>query len=528
MAMAMAARAGQGPSRLLALLAAASTVALAKADGAPPRELWASFTAGQPTLSSTVDLPAQATLPPPGELERVSQDSSEIVAGLVESFLHREHLEPGEAECLSGIASQMAGDIVAVSEMVALELEPVIGGDAQPSASSRAAPAGDAISRKVDEITRGATPPPAAEDKNLDFFFGGGRRLGGLAQGALLDIAPGLLMEMGVNLGKVVTAAHRAAKGCLHQDAIDALETAGRHMRSMRYVSGRLIANGADIVAELAEAIRGYEARDYRRFGAQLGLALRKALLSRGEGASLPEAAPGRRVVVNVTEGLLQGLFGPGAELDINVLGDIDRPPGSLKLDLHECVAENLGFLQAVWSEVMFFFGQRAAGALAEQDKMEWSGAVALTMLKLPRALEKCDLDPEQRRLLEGAVEALADGGAGLDLDVRGMRPVDRARLEAQIAGAVEDWARMRWRAFGGDLGKLLQEMAVTVYDQKYAARGAPALPPQRRPPVPATTLAATAAMATVVAVAVRARSRLQRGERRGSLLDVEVAAAPE
>merc|ERR1719343_49375 len=96
-----------------------------------------------------------------------------------------------------------------------------------------------------------------------------------------------MVLQMSTAVQKIVAVSHQVVQECLHQDALEALDKAAHHMQSMQYLSGHLVANGQDIVRELADALVAYKAKDFRKFGADLGTALRKVFLGSTNGQSL-------------------------------------------------------------------------------------------------------------------------------------------------------------------------------------------------------------------------------------------------
>merc|ERR1740121_807262 len=309
--------------------------------------------------------------------------------------------------------------------------------------------------------------------QDLDFFYGG-RRLVEI-NSKLMSMAPGMVLQMGMAVQKIVAVSHQVVQDCLHQDALQALDKAAQHVQSVQYVSGHLVANGQDIVRELADAIVAYKARDFGKFGTDLGTALRKVFLgtATGQGVALPEGLPDEEVVSNVTQGLLKGFFGEGSELRLTVPGDVDREPEVIEIDLHECIGNNMVFFQSIWAEVMWVYAKRSA-KVKTKEMGQWSTAVALTMMQLPKALDKCSMGPEEQQMLEDAIKGLASGNDGVSWDFRlpDSARVSNDRLEKHLAITVEDWADKRWTAFGEALGKLLQEMALTMFDRKYSFEG--------------------------------------------------------
>jgi len=273
------------------------------------------------------------------------------------------------------------------------------------------------------------------------------------------------VMQFGMAFQKMVTISHQIAEECLHQDALIALRKSARHMQSAQYIGGHIMANGQDIVEELADATIAYKEHNFRKFGQDFGTAMRKVFLCDADGAGMPEGKPDEEVVANVTEGLLQGFFGEGSQLVLKLPGSEQIP-----IDLHSCISQNLGFFTSVWSEVMFLYAKKVAGA-KPKEQLEWSTAVAFTMMQLPKALERCSLGPEEQQMLEDAITGLASGNQGLGYHLRLPRtkPVSNDQLEEHLAVTVKAWAEKRWMTFGEDMGRLLQEMVITVFARKYS-----------------------------------------------------------
>jgi len=120
----------------------------------------------------------------------------------------------------------------------------------------------------------------------------------------------------------------------------------------------------------------------------------------------------------------------------------------------------------------MFVYTKKMAG-VKPKEQMQWSTAVAFTMMKLPKAMERCNMGPEEQQMLEDAIMGLASGhkALGWDFKLPGMR-LSNDELEKHLAITVEAWAEQQWLAFGQDLGHLLREMVLTVFSQKYTLDG--------------------------------------------------------
>jgi len=159
-------------------------------------------------------------------------------------------------------------------------------------------------------------------EQELGLFFGGGeRRLEGstVNPAALAMSATFVGMQLSANMQHMVHLAHEVVKKCMHADALAAFQLAGRHMRNMQYMEGRFRANGKEIAVELANATKAYEHNNPHEFGNNIGLALRKVLLSNTNNTDLPEGPAGYTVGVLCRgierQGVLRGqvICAPGA-----------------------------------------------------------------------------------------------------------------------------------------------------------------------------------------------------------------------
>merc|ERR1719330_1500328 len=72
--------------------------------------------------------------------------------------------------------------------------------------------------------------------------------------------------------------------------------------------------------------------------------------------------------------------------------------------------------------------------------------------------------------MLEDAIMGLSSGSEGITWDFRMPENarVSTDRMEKHMAITMKDWADQRWEVFGEDLGKLLQEMALTMFDKNF------------------------------------------------------------
>jgi hypothetical protein len=308
--------------------------------------------------------------------------------------------------------------------------------------------------------------------KSLSYFYQS-RRL--QSSSSMIVSVPMLMMQLGLSVKQIVGLVQGILKECLRGDALKAMETAGKHLQDPEYVSGRIMANGADIASELSDAVLAYEKHDFRTFGQNLGKALRKVLLSQSVAAELPEGPPEALVLANVSAGMLRGFFGEGFAVDL----ESEQGYDPLHIDLHECVGRNIPFFQSMWAATMVFYGKKASQT-QEPDVVKtdvrkkpgsWAGALALAMLQIPTALRRCGLGSEQKEMLMNAIKTL---GAGMHhhVDMPSAESVSKKDIATEMAKTVKEWAHHDWYTFGFDLGRLLQDMFVTVYSMKYSVDG--------------------------------------------------------
>jgi len=346
-------------------------------------------------------------------------------------------------------------------------------------------------SSAVPSAPQAGAPPPQAQtpaptespesEQGMNLFYGS-RRLfevgpegddgsssGGMSPNMMLS-APALAMQFGFNMKEIMSLAHQMMQQCLHGDALAAMNKAAEHLESVEYMTGHFMANGQDVIQELSNAVLAWKQGDPKGFGTNFGLAARKVLLSNTGANSLPEGLPRKEVMANVSAGLIQGMFGAGAAMDLKIPGDVDHAPEDVHVDLHQCVNDNLQFFQSAWSEALFFFAKKNAKVIEDKQKMQWGTAVAFTMMQAPGALEKCGINQEQKEMLMDSIKALGSGEGGLDMDVTMPKsdPLDKDKAETEFAQAAKDWAGMNWYQFGNDLGHMLEQAGAAKMSQKY------------------------------------------------------------
>jgi hypothetical protein len=248
------------------------------------------------------------------------------------------------------------------------------------------------------------------------------------------------------------------------------MEQAGEHF----------LANGANIAGEMSDAVEKYESKDLHGFGRDIGIALRKVLLSNSTTSSLPEGLPKADVLANVSEGLMEGFFGEGVGMDLKLRGSSSLH-NDLHVDLHECMAKNVQFFQSIWASAMYLFAKEeikgdGSNPAQKGGNANLGTALAVTMMQVPQALRRCNITETQEAMLMDSVKALGHGTSLRKalptlsfenaLDVSQM---DKDTVALGVAETVKSWSKMDWEAFGKDLGKLLRAMVAKVFPQKYS-----------------------------------------------------------
>lgn len=290
------------------------------------------------------------------------------------------------------------------------------------------------------------------------------------------ELFQGHANQIGNHLGQLLIAADRILDGwrqlvhtCLTGDMIASVRAVGAHLQNVSYVGGHLRANGMDIVHQLSDAVLHFHDHRFEEFGADLGLAFRRVLLSNC--TSVPEGPPTAQVMEQMSGGIMQGFFGPGVTFRI-VRGDGQQ----LELDLHRCIAENQIFFQTTFALAWRFFAQLSAGGWHEVQNHtnQWTGSLALVLLQVPQALHKCGMTDEQQGMLRDAMSQLNStlnspphvvftDGVGFRADTVGV----------QMTQAVQAWSEQQWEAFGAHLGKMLQELVLLLFPQEYSVDSA-------------------------------------------------------
>lgn len=440
--------------------------------------------------SSLSDSTASSSSGASGEQQRRLVRSAKIViSGMVEGFLRRKRSSEDYLRCAVPKVGNLAGAVLTscahTVNLIAKFLHV-----AQPIAPANR--------------TTSAQTPYRVDDVDGATF------LPGISQGLI----------------EIIQLQGKLAAKCRNSQVIDSFELAATHLRNLSYVSGHLIANGADIVAELEDAAQAFELKDMRRFGVDIGGAWRKVLLSK---VHLPDGASTKEAIKETSTGLIEGFFGSDLMLEIKT----DRPRHSsgssrhkqLHVDMEKCLQnENMRFFVEVWDATWIFFAQIAAyPSPSNATNQRWQDLLSVAFAEMPGALRRCGISKAQEAMLQDSLTALK----GLHFRINMMRAkLHNREVSVDLKRAVKDWSKRRWHDFGEDIGKLLQQLVLLVFPQRYSVdnlglhshpplsfgvpqlRGQPGQHFRPSSPVPAVALASSALLALSAAVALRSFPR--------------------
>jgi hypothetical protein len=417
--------------------------------------------------------------PPPGKghLNYVlSHDSMAVVSGLIEQFMHKMALLPGERACLERNMATLSADVMGT--------------------------VGDAVTA-IKALVNG--------DGKLDKQATGGVMSAGI--------------DFAMKITSLVGAATQLVKSCVHGDALVMMKQTAQHLTNGAYLEHRVIVNGVDIARALADSVTAFEAHDYHRFGADIGLALRKIALSNAtNGTRLPEGVPDKVIIQKATDGLMRGFFVPGSSVEIT---DTAHPDIDINIDLHQCVAANSEFFKEVWMATWDLIAQLSVNAgqhgfagvtqMFQQggpEQSKWSGELMIAMMQFPMALGNCGMSADMQNMFMEALKSLPQLHMHFTFPSDHLEPT---RVSSSMAEAVVAWSNWDFEKFGYRLGVLFRELIMVAFPQKYAIDASGRLRlnaqiqamkvNQKSRLVPAPMIIGGAAMCVLVAlVVVRAR----------------------
>jgi len=368
----------------------------------------------------------------------LSQEASAVVSGLVEKFMHKAHLAPGEKACLETHIGEFAGDVIGTIGDMATGIKALIAGNGQVQK----------------------------------------RDSGGLVSAGI---------DSAMKITSLVTVSTSFVKQCVNQtngDALALLMKVQAHLTNTTYLRHRFIVNGVDIAHELSDCVVAFEAKDFHRFGQDIGLALRKLLLSPATNATrLPEGVPEEVIIQKATEGLMKGFFVHGSSVEIT---DAVHPDIDVVISLHQCVVENSQFFGELWmaawdliAKVSLHADAHGLGQAGQElqsqqagGQPKWAGELMIAMMQFPMALSKCGVNQEMQSTFMEAIQSLNSIRVQFHMPSAGTGQYGVAQqgqeVSDKMAKAVEAWTEWNFEKFGYELGELFRDLVMLAFPQKY------------------------------------------------------------
>jgi len=371
----------------------------------------------------------------PLNAQALSQDSMATVTGLVEAFMHKVKLMPGEKRCLENNLGQLTGDLMGTIGDAATGIKALIAG-------------------------KGTVQKNAA---------------GGL-------ISAG--MDSAMKVTSLVGLSTQLIKNCVHGDALILMKKAADHLINGTYLQHRFLVNGIDIAHSLADSIIAFESHDFHRFGADIGIALRKILLSKATKATaLPEGMPDEVIIQKATDGLMRGFFVSGSAIEIT---DTAYPDMDIVVNLHRCIAGNSEFFKELWMATWDLIAQLALngqqhdlgkvfgdmmGSQHGGGQPKWAGEFMVAMMQFPMALSRCGVGEDIQLMFTEAIKSLKDLKVQFKFPHAQVQSPSAQAEEAsnQMAKAVEAWTNWDFEGFGYELGELFRNLVMLSLPQKYS-----------------------------------------------------------
>jgi hypothetical protein len=361
--------------------------------------------------------------------QALGQEGAAIVSGLIEHFMHKVHFQPHERACLERNMAQLTGDVMGTIGDAVTAIKALVAGQGTIAKGS----SGNVISGGMDAVMK---------------------------------------------IISLVTLSTQLLKTCVHGDALIFLNTTAQHLINGTYLKHTILVNGVDIAHSLSDSILAFEAHNYHRFGSDIGVALRKILLStNNKVVMLPEGMPEEKIIQKATDGLFRGFFTRGSSLEIT---DGAHPDIDIVVNLHRCIAGNSPFFKSLWLSAWDLIAQLSAnsqqhdfGFGAKQGQPKWAGEIMVAMMQFPMALSKCGVSSNIQTMFTEAIQSLGQ------LHVQFHFPQDRFRAEndqfraedatGKMAKAVEAWTNWDFESFGYELGELFRELIMLAFPEKYS-----------------------------------------------------------
>jgi hypothetical protein len=477
--------------RAACAVATIGALLFAQTSEAAERHLQAAQGAAQPWSPLSSDWAQQQiakqnslTTPLPGALSAfggsftvgMSSEAADLVGGTIDSFLGGQQVSDTERQCISNGASQMASELTdtagrALESFKQLSLQTkdihvtttlpglLPGTVAAPaSAPNPSAPINPFAHVAAAPDTATQAPPVSKE----------------MAEGEAAVIA----MELASKMSHLYKMQSGIAKSCLNADVLQQMDLATDHMTNMTFIGSRLLANGYDIVTELADGFSKFENKDFRGFGSDIGLAWRNVVLSKQHTAGMPEPTP--QAIELCTTGLFQSFFGPGFNMQVAtdavpaapasaaaIPGAVAaaatptaEPPMVMNVDLHNCIGGNMPLLTTAWMPAIQL-AESAEDPTVKPPNME---QMMFAMMDVQLALTRCNISPEQEAML---VDAAQSGSLHTKLAIP-QATLDEGGVSELLASALTDYKTGNWYAFGTQLGKAMQSMMVEAFPEEY------------------------------------------------------------
>jgi len=419
-----------------------------------------------------------------------SETGSEILQGMIKSFMANAQLQESEEQCLEQGCSAFGSQAANVGQSIAMlgqQYETMKSGGI-PQVQSAPAPAPTPASSQADfnnmfsgmfgggSSSPPAPPPPAplpppavsSNTAEAMFSWAQGRRLQavdpvGLMGGGMMAASLAKSMKELGDIGGQI------AEKCLQSDGKSTLKLAAANAKNPAYLAKAMSTNGPEAFGNLADAMSAWKSQDATSFGNNMGDAMRDILLSNNLSSTLPEGLPSKKVLANCTGGFLKGFFGPGMTATIKT----PEMPNGLTVDLNKCVGNNVNLMQAMWGSVMKFYGQQAtASAQASQDKQQQATLMAYAAMQMPAALKQCNIGPEQEQALKDAIASMGKGSS-ISYSIPSSGGVSKTEAVGDLADSIAGYQKLLTDpssapSFGSSVGSMFQKAVEATMSSKY------------------------------------------------------------
>jgi hypothetical protein len=392
-----------------------------------------------------------------GAHHTLSQESMDVVSGIIEAFMHKVKLMPGEKTCLETNFGEVTGDVMGAGQDVVTAI-------------------------------KGLIPEPHRLEQNLT------HRRKPNVMGAGLD---GVM-----KITSLVALSTQLMQNCVHGDALNLLLTAAHNLVNASFFENRILVSGVDVAHDLADGIIAFEAKDFHRFGIDIGTCLRKILLSKStHGSKLPEGVPKEQIIQQVMEGVMSGFFVDGSAVTITDASDLSV---NVTLDLHQCIAGNSAFFKDVFMSLWSLIAQISmnkeqhglnATTTPGLGQQQWTSELMLAMASFPMALEKCNIGSRTQQMLSEAIYSLKD----VQLEFMFPRDVAGDSAADEMAKAVDAWTKWNFKGFGQELGMLFRGLLLQSFPSEYSIDAAGRLVKLQRAATDIPTAIAGVSMAVLV-----------------------------